>query len=250
MLALVYHHMKLPRQPSTIGYAYHELTNKNGQYLVDFCEEQNLISCFHRQPHKRNHMWTWEHPNMRNKAQIDHILVRKKWANSVRKCRAYSSVEIDSDHRMVTANIKISLRTPKKHPTSPTPDFSALQNSAELQQLYSVEISNRFAALADNTDIMNTQQKYDQIVEILEKANRTILPKRKKQRDKWVSKDSDDLMQEQQRARTNFRNHRNDQNYLSWRQAAIAVEESLANDKTSYLQQKCSEAEEASRQNQ
>ena len=39
-------------------------------------------------------------------AQRDQILIRKKWANSLRKCRAYSSVEIDSDYRIVTAKIK------------------------------------------------------------------------------------------------------------------------------------------------
>ena len=92
--------------PSLIGsYMYHDQTNTNGQYLIDFYEEQNLISAFHRQPHKRNHMWTWEHPNVRSKAQIDHILIRKKWINSLSKCRAYSSVKIDLDHRIVTANI-------------------------------------------------------------------------------------------------------------------------------------------------
>ena len=41
--------------PSVIGsYTYHDQKNTNGQYLVDFCEEQNLISAFHCQPHKKN----------------------------------------------------------------------------------------------------------------------------------------------------------------------------------------------------
>ena len=93
--------------PSVIGrYMYHDQTYTNEQHLVDFCEEQNLISAFHCQSHKRNHMWIWEHRNMRTKVQIDHILMRKKWANSRRKYRAYSSVEIDLDDSIVTANFK------------------------------------------------------------------------------------------------------------------------------------------------
>ena len=64
--------------PSVLGsYMYHEQTNTNGQYLVDFWEQQNLISAFHRQTHKRNHMWAWEHPKIKSKAQIDHLLMRK-----------------------------------------------------------------------------------------------------------------------------------------------------------------------------
>ena len=67
-------------------------------------------------------MWTWEQPNMRSKAQIDYILMRKKWGTISLKCRAYSSVGIDSDHRIVTANIKISLRTPRKQSKSSISD--------------------------------------------------------------------------------------------------------------------------------
>ena len=85
---------------------YHDQTYTNEQHLVDFCEEQNLISAFHCQSHKRNHMWIWVHRNMRTKVQ--------NRANSLRKYRAYSSVEIDLDDHIVTANFKISLRTPRK----------------------------------------------------------------------------------------------------------------------------------------
>ena len=44
--------------PSVLGsYMYHDQTKTNDQYLVDFCGEQNLISVFHCQSHKRNCMW-------------------------------------------------------------------------------------------------------------------------------------------------------------------------------------------------
>lgn len=50
--------------PRTVSqYAYHELTNSNGERLVELCESANLALTFHRQPRKQQHMWTWEHPN-------------------------------------------------------------------------------------------------------------------------------------------------------------------------------------------
>ena len=52
---------------------------------------------------------------MRSKAQIYHILMRKTCTNSLRKCKAYSSLEIDLDHRIVTPNIEISLRIPENN---------------------------------------------------------------------------------------------------------------------------------------
>ena len=57
-------------------------------------------------------------------------------------------------------------------------------------------------------------------------------------------------MLEQKETRRKFRNQGNDQNYLSWWQAAIAVEESMVNDRNNYLQRKCVEAEEAATRNQ
>ena len=80
-------------------------------------------------------------------------------------------------------------------------------------------------------------------MEIIGKTNRSVLPKGKHQREKWVSEND-------KKKRRKFRNHRNDHNYLSGRQAAIAVEESMVNDKNNYLQQKFVEAKEAATRNQ
>ena len=99
--------------PQTISrYFYHQETNDNGVRLVSLCEISRLISTFHRQRRRNSYMWTWEHPEGVHKVQIDHILLRGKWRNSVRNCRAYSTVEPGSDHRIVTAELKISLRVP------------------------------------------------------------------------------------------------------------------------------------------
>ena len=59
-------------------------------------------------------------------------------------------------------------------------DFSALQTSVELQQQYPVEISNRFAALDENIYSAPVQDGYDKIFEIVDKTNRSVLPKRKR----------------------------------------------------------------------
>ena len=41
-------------------------------------------------------------------------------------------------------------------------------------------------------------------------------------------------MLEQKETRIRFTNHKKSHNYLSWQQAAIAVEESVVNDKKNY----------------
>ena len=45
------------------------------------------------------------------KSQIDFIMIRRKWRNSLKNCETYSSFSrIGSDHRIITAKIKLSLR--------------------------------------------------------------------------------------------------------------------------------------------
>ena len=59
-------------------------------------------------------LWTFEYPNG-NRAQLDYLIFRKKWQNSVRDSRAYSSFSsVGSDHRIVSARVKLSLRVSKK----------------------------------------------------------------------------------------------------------------------------------------
>ena len=89
------------------GNVFHEFTNDNGFRLTTLCESSSLKPAQFKFPHPKNRLWTWMHPKG-TKAQIDHILISCKWANSLRNCRSYSSVELDSDHRIVTATIKLS----------------------------------------------------------------------------------------------------------------------------------------------
>jgi hypothetical protein len=68
-----------------------------------------------RFPQPRNRLWTWTHP-AGSTHQLDHILINSKWVNSLRNCRAYNSVEGDSDHRIVSILLVASLRTSKGKP--------------------------------------------------------------------------------------------------------------------------------------
>ena len=102
--------------PRVIGkFTYHDQTNENGELLTSSCERHNLRPTQFRFPHPKGRVWTWEHPSDQ-RAQLDHIIINAKWLNSVRNCRAYWSVELDSDHRVVSAIVRISLRIHDANP--------------------------------------------------------------------------------------------------------------------------------------
>ena len=91
-------------------YSLHNTSNRNGQHLTDFMIE-NRLACLNTNYQKRKgKLWTYTYAN-NTKAQIDYVLINKKWKNSALNCEAYSSFEgVSTDHRIVTAKIRLSLR--------------------------------------------------------------------------------------------------------------------------------------------
>ena len=101
-------------------YSLHNTSNRNGQHLTDFMIE-NRLACLNTNYQKREgKLWTYTYAN-NTKAQIDYMLMNKKWKNSELNCEAYSSFEgVSTDHRIITAKIRLSLRkTPnEQRPTN------------------------------------------------------------------------------------------------------------------------------------
>ena len=88
--------------PSVVGrHLYHPQTNDNGTRLVSTCQNVNLKIAQSKFQHRPGRLWTWTHPGGARQAQLDHIIINSKWTNSLRNCRAYSSVNLQSDHRIV-----------------------------------------------------------------------------------------------------------------------------------------------------
>ena len=87
------------------------------------------------------------------KAQIDYVLINKKWKNSAMNCEAYSSFEgVSTDHRIVTAKIRLSLRKNAKR-TATTKHYDwALLNNRDIRDKYVLELRNRFETLQEKTE--------------------------------------------------------------------------------------------------
>ena len=106
--------------PKDALFTYNSETNRNGEKLVDFVEEFNVVASNTRFMKPLCKLWSFEHPNGQ-RAPLDFIVVRKKWINSVRDTQAYSSFcSVHSDHRIVSIKIILSIRcskVPKRHPT-------------------------------------------------------------------------------------------------------------------------------------
>ena len=137
------------------------------------CQQTNLRQvnpCF-PQPNRRQ--WTWKHPRG-SKAQLDHILVTTKWVRSITTCRAFNSIELDSDHRIVSANFRTRFRKFKQILSDRVKyDWNKAIENPEIRQQYQLELKNRFDALSHDDDDHETMHK--NIAEIIAEAVQKVI---------------------------------------------------------------------------
>ena len=133
-------------------YSLHNTSNRNGQHLTDFIIE-NRLACLNTNYQKREgKLWTYTYAN-NTKAQIDYVLINKKWKNSALNCEAYSSFKgVSTDHRIVMVKIRLSLRKNAKR-TATTKHYDwALLNNKDIRDKYVLELRNRFETLQEKTE--------------------------------------------------------------------------------------------------
>ena len=151
--------------PDDALFSYNKETNRNGEKLLDFAEEFQLQITNTRFMKKPNKLWTFQHPSG-SRSQIDYILVRNKWKNSVRNAQAYSSFSsVGSDHRLVSISTILSLRTSKKPTANPMKsiDWIKVSSNSTLRQTFALEVKNRFDALSEPSDDIDIH--YNKLIE-------------------------------------------------------------------------------------
>ena len=157
-------------------YSLHNTSNRNGQHLTDFMIE-NRLTCLNTNYQKREgKLWTYTYAN-NSKAQIDYTFINKKWKNSAMNCEAYSSFKsVSSDHRIVTAKIRLSLRKNATR-TATTKHYDwALLNNRDIRDKYVLELRNRSETLQENTEKGTPNDEYENFVNAHLKAAAKCIP--------------------------------------------------------------------------
>ena len=138
---------------------------------------ENRLACLNTNYQKREgKLWTYTSAN-NTKAQIDYVLINKKWKNSAMNCEAYSSFEgVSTDHRIVTATIRLSLRKNAKR-TATTKHYDwALLNNRDIRDKYVLELRNRFETLREKTEKSTPNDEYENFVNAHVEAAAKCIP--------------------------------------------------------------------------
>ena len=219
-------------------YSLHNTSNRNGQHLTDFMIE-NRLACLNTNYQKREgKLWIYTYAN-NTKAQIDYVLINKKWKNSALNCEAYSSFEgVSTDHRIVTAKIRLSLRKNDKR-TATTKHYTwALLNNKDVRDKYVLELRNRFETLQEKTEKSTPNDEYENFVNAhLEAAAKYIPTKIKtKYRVPWETLAVREKRALVKTASKNYRKNPTNTNALKLKTAQYQLAGIYIKEQTEYIQ--------------
>jgi len=84
--------------------------NHRCQMLIDFCERNGLIvkNTWFKKPKRR--LYTWKVPGDWSRYQLDYILVKHRFRNSVKDVQTLPGAGIDSDHNLLVCKIRTRLK--------------------------------------------------------------------------------------------------------------------------------------------
>ena len=205
--------------PDSVNFTFNDHTNRNGEKLIDFMEEYNLFSANNNFMKPKNQLWTHESPSGKL-SQIDYMLFRKKWKNSIHDSRSFSSFTVSSDHRAVSSFVQLSLRSSKKSKPHPMKcyDWKEVAMNKDLSNNFSLEVYNRFQSLCDASDIEDSVEDiYGTLISCTEEVAKEMLPLKKKANKKETQNSTPVTRAREKLKETSLKYHKNPSRNLKQR---------------------------------
>ena len=177
--------------------------NERGDTWAEWCEEneQVVLNTWFRQPPRR--LWTWMSPGDRYRNQIDYITINRRFRRAVTKARTYPGADCNTDHTLLSVDVRVTLKKPKKKQSKPKINIKILEDK-EIQNIYSVSVRNKYKALRDHSveDVVNAEQQFENFKISIEESNRSLLPKAVRRAKKtWMTDVILELMDERRKCK-------------------------------------------------
>ena len=68
--------------------------NERGKMLIDFCKQHDLVVMNTWCMKRKTKLYTWKSPGDRHRYQIDYILVKQRFRNSIRDVKTLPGADI------------------------------------------------------------------------------------------------------------------------------------------------------------
>ena len=195
--------------------------NSNSERFVDFLSANSLFSANTVFRKRKGKLYTHKGPGG-ILSQIDHVVFRQKYRNSIKDCQCVTFRPFETDHRLVVASAQLSIRAaqPRRNPNHRR-DWTQLRNPATLKS-FRISCKNRYATLARGG---NHKERYTAFVSAITSAADDHIPfvKPKKKRVPWEDADVERARVALAQAKSAHRRHRNDANMANVASASLAL---------------------------
>ena len=177
--------------------ALDEKRNKNGERLLEFCQLNGLFIQGTRFPHKDIHKATWISPVDKKGHQIDHIITNSRWRSCVEDVKVIRGADIDSDHRLVVADLKLHWsRAPKREKADPW--RFRMMNPIQKQQYQKTVEEGLQKKEAAGTSI---EEKWVRIRDVVKESMREAAKKvERAPRKEWLSPETMEVVEKKRKA--------------------------------------------------
>ena len=171
-------------------------------------------------------------------------MIRKRFHNSIKKCKTYPGVDINSDHNQLVARMKIRLKkNPARKDNKNHVDIGKMKATPELQEKYKVAVKNKFQTLLDESLMQfrnETEQekidvKWECIRDSIRHGNESLPKYEKRAKQPWMTEEILELMSER----------KPNKNSSLYSQVNKLIQQKCKEAKEKWLQNKCNNIEKA-----
>ena len=157
--------------------------NDNGERLCEMSDMNELVITGTLFPHRKIHKATWTSPDGTTRNQIDHILISRRFKNSVKDTRVFRSADIGSDHQL-------RLRSQPKDKDRVKYDTAKLKNE-DTRKVFDIALKNRYQVLEEEETGSVENEDIERQFNVMEKAYTeaadTVLGRPQKKKKPWIS---------------------------------------------------------------
>ncbi|GFO30355.1 craniofacial development protein 2-like [Plakobranchus ocellatus] len=170
------------------------IRNERGEELIEWCQTNDIIvgNTWFQQPPRRK--WTWKSPGDETRNQIDYMMIFKRYRNALLLAKTYPSADCYSDHIPVEGKFKIKLKKNSKPSANIKFDLAILKTNQTIREKYQISVQNKFEALGDAEEVEHQWENFKSA--IMEAATEVIPKVKRKAKQKWMTEEILNLMEE------------------------------------------------------